>query len=457
MQRIGREIGFVPPANANIVPTPPVGEQYRFYWNTPTELSPHNPMVIYVGGNRLFISRDRGRTYTMTPDLTRNIDRFKLPIMGVAGDAPMASKHDGAGSYSNIVTLAESPVMPGLLWVGTNDGNLQVSRDGGATWKNVVAGAKGVPDGTHVSRVEPSHFDAGTCYATFDGHRTDDMKPYVFVTKDFGETWTPISDGLPMGNVNVISEDPKNRDLLYLGTEYGFFISLDAGKTWKPFMNGMPTVRVDDILVHPRDNDLIVGTHGRSIWIIDDISALQKLGDETAKADMYLFDIRPATNWVNDPRLGRGMGGAKNFVGQNPEPGATISYLLKAPVSSDVTITVSDITGKTIREIKGTNNAGINRVQWNLRGNPPSLPPNLGETLENLGMAGAREQIAAIQREAATGQAAPGGGGGGEFGFFRRAMQGRPVDPGTYLVKLSAGGKTLETKLVIEADSLAEK
>jgi hypothetical protein len=285
------------------------------------------------------------------------------------------------------------------------------------------------------------------------------MKPYVFVTKDFGETWTPISDGLPSGNVNVIREDPKNRNLLYLGTEYGFFISLDAGRTWKPFMNGLPTVRVDDILVHPRDNDLIVGTHGRSIWIVDDISPLQKLGDETAKADAFLFDVLPATNLVNDPRLSRGVGGAKNFVGQNPQPGATISYLLKSPASGDVTITISDITGKTVREIKGTNNAGLNRVQWNLRGDPPALPPNLGETLENLGMAGAREQIAAMQREQATGQppSGGGGGGGGEFGFFRRAMQGRPVEPGTYLVKLTAGGKTLTTKLVVEADSLSGK
>jgi hypothetical protein len=152
------------------------------------------------------------------------------------------------------------------------------------------------------------------------------------------------------------------------------------------------------------------------------------------------------------------MGGAKNFAGQNPEPGATIYYLLKGAANGDVTITISDITGKVVREMKGTNNAGINRVQWNLRGNPPQLPPNLGETLESLGMAGAREQIAAMQREAAAGQPPPGGGGGGgEFGFFRRAMQGRPVEPGTYLVKLNAGGKTLTTKLVVEADSLNGK
>ena len=156
----------------------------------------------------------------MSPDLTRNLSRFTRPIMGVAGDAPMASKHDGVATTSIITTVAESPVVPGIVWVGTNDGNLQVSRDGGATWKNVVANVKGVPDETHVSRVEPSHFDAGTCYVTFDGHRTDDHKPYVFVTRDYGETWTSIAGNLPTGNVNVVREDPKNRNLLYLGTEY---------------------------------------------------------------------------------------------------------------------------------------------------------------------------------------------------------------------------------------------
>ena len=189
----------------------------------------------------------------------------------------MASKHDGAASYSNIVTISESPVVPGVLWVGTNDGNVQVSRDGGATWKNVVDNITGVPKETHVSRVEASHFDASTAYVTFDGHRTDDHKPYVFMTTDLGETWTSVAGNLPEGNVNVIREDPKNRNLLYVGTEYGFYVSLNGGREWKRFMNGLPTVRIDDILVHPRDNDLILGTHGRSIWIMDDITALQQL------------------------------------------------------------------------------------------------------------------------------------------------------------------------------------
>jgi hypothetical protein len=323
---------------------------------------------------------------------------------------------------------------------------VQVSRDGGVTWKNVAANAKGVPDGTHVSRVEASRFDAGTCYVTFDGHRSNDHKPYVFVTKDFGETFAPISEGLPPGNVNVIREDPKNRNLLYLGTEYAFYVSLDAGKSWKRFMNGLPTVRIDDVAVHPRDNDLILGTHGRSIWIMDDISPLQKMTDETMSADVTLFEPRPATIWADDVRRRFNMGGAKNFNGENPEDGAMISYHLKGAPEGDVTITISDVTGQTVREIKGTKNAGLNRVRWNMRGNPPQLPPNLGDTLESMGMAGAKQMIAQVQ----SGQAPPPGGGGGGFGgMFRRMLEGRAVEPGTYLVKLTAGGKTQTAKVVV--------
>jgi hypothetical protein len=442
-------LGFAPSREPNIVPVPPVGQQFRYFWNTPTILSPHNPSVLYIGGDRLFISRNRGQTFTMTEDLTRNIDRFKLPIMGVAGDAPMASKHDGAGSFSHIVTISESPVVPGVLWVGTNDGNVQVSRDGGATWKNVAANAKGVPDGTHVSRVEASHFDAGTCYVTFDGHRTDDHRAYVFVTRDFGATFTPISDGLPIGNVNVIREDPKNRNILYVGTEYGFFVSLDAGKTWKRFMNGLPTVRIDDVIVHSRDSDLILGTHGRSIWIMDDISPLQKMTPEATSADVTVFEPRAGTLRVDDIRERSYMGGAKNFSGQNPEEGTEISYHLKGAGAADVTVTISDVMGRTVRELKGTNRAGLNRVRWNLRGSPPELPPNLGDTLESMGMAGAKQMIAQAQ----AGQPPP--AGGGFAGMLRRMMEGRPVEPGTYLVKLTAGGKTHTTKVVVEADQLA--
>src|SRR5215467_10822452 len=288
--------GFGGAANlaSNVVPTPPATEVYRFYWNTPIIMSPHNPRVVYVGGNRFFRSMDRGDTWTASIDLSKQIDRNTLPIMGVPGKDPMASKNDGYTGYGYVVTVAESPKIPGILWAGTDDGNVQVSRDGGATWTNVAKNIPGIGDTYHITRVEPSHFDAGTCYLAVDGHRLDDLKPYLFVTRDYGATWTSIVNNLPKwGTVNVIREDAKNKDLLYAGTEYGLYISLNGGAEWKPFMSGMPTMRIDDILVHPRDNDLIVGTHGRGIYIIDDITALQAMSQKVVDSDVTLFDVRP--------------------------------------------------------------------------------------------------------------------------------------------------------------------
>lgn len=412
---------------SNVVPTPPATEVYRFYWNTPIHLSPHNPRVVYVGGNRLFRSLDRGDTWTASPDLTRQVDRNTLPIMGVPGKDPMASKHDGYTGYGYIVTVAESPKVPGILWVGTDDGNIQVSRDGGATWTNVAKNVPGIGDTYHFARVEPSHFDPGTCYLAVDGHRLDDLKPYLFVTKDYGVTWTSLVNNLPKwGTVNVIREDARNKDLLFVGTEYGLYVSLNGGREWKPMMSGMPTIRVDDILVHPRDNDLIVGTHGRGIFIIDDISSLQQMTEKVTNAEVHLFDVRPGTIWQNDARLGRYWGGAKLFRGANPTPGTAITYYLKSPASGDVKLTIADYTGRVVRNIVGTNEAGLNRLQWNLRSDPPPRPPGAG----------------------GGGQ----GGGGGRGGGFGGFNQGLPLEAGTYNLKLTIAGKDYTTKVVIEND-----
>jgi len=441
------QFGFGPgAANGNIVPPPPQGTAFRFYWNTPFLLSPHNPSTIYLGGDRVFKSMDRGNTWVMSPDLTKSIGRNDRPIMGVDGKAPMASKHDGAAAYSNVVTLSESPVVPGVVWAGTNDGNLQVSRDGGLTWKNVVDSVPGVPKETHVSRVEASPFEGGGAYVTFDGHRTDDHNPYVFVTKDFGETWTSIKSNLPTGNVNVITADPRNRNLLFLGTEYALYVSLNAGKEWKPFMQGLPTVRIDDIIIHPRDHDLIAGTHGRSIWIVDDISALEQMNDQTTQGDAYVFDVRPATAWINDIQRQITVGGQKNFRGQNPDPGTAISYWLKNSGAS-VQIAITDISGNTVRTIEGTKNAGLNRVQWNLqRGVAP--PANAGRADQP---ASGQAQPGAGATPAA--QGAGGGGGGGGRG--RGGFGGPAVAAGTYLVKVTVDGKVIGTKTItVEADSL---
>lgn len=439
-------------ATSNIVPAPPLGEQYRFNWNTPFQLSPHNPRTIYVGANKLFKSVDRGDTWTASPDLTKQIDRSKLAIMGVPGDKPMASKHDGTANYGNITTLAESPLMPGVLWVGTDDGNVQLSRDGGATWTNVADNIAGMPKTHQVSRVEPSHFDAGTCYVSFDGHRNDDLKPYVFVTTDYGATWKSLASNLPGSNVNVIREDPKNRKLLYLGTEFALYISLDCGAEWKRFMTGLPTVRIDDILVHPRDNDLIAATHGRSIYIVDDIRPLQELNEKVLNADAQFFDVRPGIQWLQDMTLGRSLGGGKNFRASNPQ-GTTISYYLKSAHTGDVKITISDMDGKVVRNLTGTKEAGINRVQWNLRGDPPPRPPGFpGGGGRGLGQGGA-----GFGAGAGTGGGQGGQGGGGTFGGFGGFAQGLPIEPGVYSVKLSVGGKDFTTKVRVEEDTWKDR
>jgi len=420
--------GFGQNLASNVVPAPSPGEQFRFYWNTPLVMSPHNSRILYTGGDRFFKSLDRGDTWTASGNLTKNLNRNTLSIMGVKGSEPMASKNDGYNGYGYIVTIAESPAVPGILWVGTDDGNVQVSRDGGATWTNVSKNVPGIGELYHISRVEASRSDAATAYLSVDGHRFDDLKPYLFVTRDYGATWSSIVSNLPaVGSVNIIREDPKNKDLLYVGTEFGLYISIDGGREWRQFMSGLPTVRVDDIVVHPRDNDLIVGTHGRGIFIIDDISSLQQLTrSKVLDTEAFLFDVRPGTQWFTDVRLSRYTGGAKLFRGANPPAGTAISYYLKSAPSSDVKITISDYTGKVIRNITGTKDVGINRVQWNMRGNPPPRPANLPGGF--------------------------GGGGGGGGGFGALFNQGPLVEPGTYSLKLSVNGKDYTTKVVVEAD-----
>ncbi|HSC29058.1 MAG TPA: hypothetical protein VLD67_17410, partial [Vicinamibacterales bacterium] len=353
----------------NVVNASP-GDQYRFNWNTPFQLSPHDPSTIWLGGNRLFKSRDRGDSWTASADLTKQIDRGTIPMMGIPGDRTMLSRNDGVTSYGTIISLSESPVMAGVVWVGTDDGTVQVSRDGGSTFTNVGGAMPGLPP-NHVywiSRIEASHFDAGTAYVSVDGHREDDLKPYLYVTRDYGKSWQSIAADLPQfGNIQVVREDPRNRDLLYVGTEFGLSVSTNGGKSWQKFMNNLPTARVDDILVHPRDNDLIVATHARGIWIADDITPLQQMTPAVAAKAAELFDILPAVAYLNDRQDGQYVGGQKVFVGENARPGAAINYYLRTAATGDVKITIAEPSGETLRTIDGPKTAGINRVMWNLQ------------------------------------------------------------------------------------------
>jgi len=400
----------------SIRPMPKEGEKgYQFNWNSPVLISPHNPSTIYYGGNRLFKSTDRGETWTASDDLTTKTDRDKVPIMRVLVDENTPSRHDGISFYGTMITISESPVKEGLLYVGTDDGNLQVSRDGGETWKNVIGQVPGVPQRTYVSRVVASYFEEGGAYATFDGHRNDDFKPYVYITNNYGESWKSISNNLPVGGtVNVIREHPRNPDLLFVGTERGAYVSFDRGGQWVQLKNNLPMVPVDDILIHPRDNDLIFGTHGRSIWILDDITPLEQLNNKVLDSDAYLFDIRPAMmfNYYSH----KGNTGHKAFVASNPPFGAIISYYLRWKITGLVKITVMDKAGEVIRELSGTKEAGINRIAWDLRYTPP-VPPEAGEEVR-----------------------------------FRRGPVGPFVLPGEYVVKLTVGEQEMTKNVRVEGD-----
>ncbi len=368
----------------SIRPEPEAPEEiYRFNWNCPIHISPHDPKTIYYGGNKLFISHDRGDSWEATIDLTKQEDREKKSLMGVLPDKNTLSRHDGIAFFGDITTIAESPVKPGLLYVGTDDGNLQVSQDGGKTWKNVADKLRGVPQYTYITRVVASHFAEGTAYVTLDGHRNDDFKPYVLTTTDYGESWKEISNNIPTGStVNVIREHHGNPDLLFAGTERGAYFSVDRGKKWIMIKSNLPMVPVDDIAIHPRENDLILGTHGRSIWVLDDITFLEQLTAEAQNSPAYLFDIQEAVQL----RLfyHKGSTGHKIFIAPNPPYGAMMSYYLKQKTKKSPVLTITDKEGQKVNELKGSKNAGISRVNWDLRHGAPDIP-ELGRTRRGRG------------------------------------------------------------------------
>lgn len=435
----------------NVVNAPPNVEAFRFYWNAPIEISPHNPAVIYMAAQYFFKSTNRGDTWWMNKtDLTKNINRWApdMPIMGVAGDKPMASKHDGYAASSTATQVRESPSRPGVLWVGTEDGNLQLSTDGGESFTNVIGNIAGAPKGyTHISRIEPSHFDPGTAYVAIDNHRNDDWKPYLFKTTDFGKTWTSVVGDLPArGNINALREDYDNPNLLFVGTEFGLYVTLNGGREWKKFMTGMPSVRVDDILIHPRDRDLIVGTHGRSILIADDITPLEQM--KSPASDVVLFEPRPAVLWKNDPQAQRHATN-RDFKGQNPEGGTAIHIYAN-----------SDLGKGKVEFLQGTQvvstmdvdiKAGMNRFQWNMRGPAPAGGRGGRGGFGGGGGGGQGGGRAAAGPNTVPFVSGGGFGGGGGFGFGGGG--GALVQPGTYMVRLTVGSQTLTSSVDVLEDT----
>ena len=347
----------------------------RWNWTTPIIVSPHDPTTLFTGANRLFKSTDRGHSWmAISEDLTGQTDRDELTLMGIRRPAIALSRNDGMSSFGNITALAESPRRAGLIYVGTDDGRVHVTRDGGEAWTELTGRIPGVPEMIYVSRLRPSVFDEGTVYASFDGHRSDDFRPYVFVSTDHGASWRSIASNLPTGSVYVIEEDPKNPDLLYVGTEFGLFASIDQGSSWTRWKN-LPTVAVYDLVVHPRDNDLVLGTHGRSIIVYDDISPIQQLDEAVLASSSHLFDMRPGTQFI--PNENGWFLGGRSYRAENPELGTNVSYYLREPVGDDIEITIRDAAGMVVRELTGPKDAGIHRVVWDLRAEP-SGPPATG-------------------------------------------------------------------------------
>jgi photosystem II stability/assembly factor-like uncharacterized protein len=401
--------------------------QYRFNWDTAMQLSPFDPATIYIGANLVLKSSDRGRSYQpISPDLTTNTDRETLSIMGVAGKDIKLAKHDGVTSFGNIVSLEESAAKQGVVWVGSDDGVVSVTQDSGKTWTNVTSKISGVPKFTYVADVLPSRAQAGTAYVAFDGHRGGDYNTYVFATTDFGATWKSIVSNLPKGEVaRGLAEDRKDPNILYLGTETGLWVSWNKGAQWTRLKANLPTMPIYEIKQHPRDNDLILASHARGIWILDDPAPIQEWA-KSESAEAFLFNGEPATimNQANDQM--KGFEGDRLFLGQNPVPGATLAYRLKAD-AKDVKLTIKDSSGTTVRELTGTdvrdrNKAGLNIVKWDLRIQPlRPLPPPPGA----------------------------GGAGGAGGGFGGGGNNGPYVLPGTYKATLSVNGRDANTVDVI--------
>jgi len=460
-----------------IRPQPEPGEKpFRWQWDTPVIISPHDPSVIYAAANKVFRSADKGLAFkAISDDLTFGANRDDIVTMGLKGSEITISRNDGIAAWPAITTLAESPRTPGLLYIGTDDGRLAVKRETGAAWAQVFEKVSGVPKGTYVSKVAPSRFADGTVYATFDGHRQNDFETYVYASTDFGQTWASIAANLRGEVARTLTEDLKNPDVLYLGTETGIFVTIDRGKNWMRLRANFPTVRVDEITLHHRDNAMLVATHGRSIWILDHLEPIQEYAAAQA-AGTKLFTPPPFSMYrrpANDRNYE--FWGDQAFFGENPPQAARVSWFLKTP-AKEVKLKITDAAGKDVREISGqalanSNKAGIQAACWDLRvqplptpgvaGGPPSPAAAAGQGGGRAGGPGGPPSPAAAGGQAAAGQAfggaaavspfgagcAGGGRGGGGGGFGGGGGNTGPfVLAGTYNVSLIVDGKTIETK-----------
>ncbi|MGE3617685.1 MAG: WD40/YVTN/BNR-like repeat-containing protein, partial [Gemmatimonadales bacterium] len=431
--------------------------QLRWNWNTPYFLSPHNPKVFYAAANRVMKSVKAGdEMFPISPDLTTN-DSVKIRI-STRTTGGITPDNTGAETHSTIVSLNESPVRPGLLYAGTDDGNVWISRNDGGSWENLTGRFPGVPRFTYVSRIEPSHADSATFYVSFDNHRNGDFTPYLYVTNDFGKTFRSIAADLPTGGpdfVHVVREDVVNPNLLFVGTDVGLYFSTDKGGSWRRFMTGFPTVPVHDLKIHPRDGELIAGTHGRAIWVAD-IKPLQQLTPAVLAARVHLFE--PGTAWQYQSRRDDTPGAGDNrgqqmFRSISPAYGAEITYFVGAAAAGGgagaaggagagpggqrgrgpvARIAIIDAAGDTIRTVTGPARPGINRANWPFQGAAPTQGPlspaqrrdslelvaKIDAVIDSLVEEGTeRAQLDSARTQLLSGQLPFGGGGGGGGGF----------------------------------------
>jgi len=410
----------------SIRPTGSNGEPLRFNWSAPLVISKYDNHALYFAANYLFRSPDRGDTWTrLGGDLTRALDHDTLPIMGLRA-AGGYRRHDG-----NIATISESPIRRGLIWVGTDDGLIQVTRDDGSTWTRIDR-FPGVPPLAYISHVVASAHAEGTAYATIDNHRDNDFRPYVLKSTDFGRTWTSISANLPQeGSAQVVREHPRNPNLLFVGTENGLYASTNGGGSWSRITGGLPTVPVHDLMIHPRENDLVVATHGRGFWILDDVTPLERLTEASAAGVALLFPVRPAT--IFNLASGPATAGDRDFFAPNPPPGALLGWVVNRapPAGSTMRLVITNSAGETVRDMAVRGSAGIHRLAWDLRFGLPEEEP--------------------ARQAAGAGDEVEGGG----FAGFGGAPRGPFVAAGTYNAQLRVvradGGGEIVARTTIEA------
>ncbi|MDA0329580.1 MAG: sialidase [Gemmatimonadetes bacterium] len=402
--------------------------RYRFQWTFPVHISPHDNETVYAGSQHVHRTRDGGQSWmVISPDLTRNDVSKQQKTGGLTTE-------DVSPTFASVLyAIAESPIEAGVIWTGSNDGLVQITRDGGSTWTDVTANMPGLPEWGTVNNIEPSRFDAAAAYVTVDLHQLGDNEPYIYKTEDYGASWRSLARDVPrsvFGFARVIHEDPTRAGLLYLGTENSIFVSFDDGRGWTPLQGDLPHAPVYWLTVQPHFNDLVVGTYGRGFWILDDISAIQRMSDEVLASAVHLFEPRPAYRFVS--RAGRASQPGDPAAGENPDEGASINFFFQSVPSGPATVLIETEAGELVRTlpIRGAR-AGLNRVMWNLRYEASSTP---------------RIRTPAVEHSHV--DVGPNG--------WRTPPDGSPVRPtvipGRYRVRLLAGGEEHVTWLEVLQD-----